>query len=280
MGIVIGIDVGGSTTKIVGIKEGKIIETMLIKAADPVTSLFGALGKYTYSNNINFENIEKIMITGVGSAYVNQPLLGISTGKVDEFLANGIGGRYLTKLNNTIVVSMGTGTSLVKVENENIEHLGGIGIGGGTIVGLSKLLLDTDKIDEILELAKDGNLENVDLQIKDITKETIPNLPMDATASNFGKVKNNVAKEDLALGIVNMVLQAIGKSSIFSALNTNIRDFVMIGNLSRLPQCKTVFDFLSNMSDVNFIVPEFSEYATAIGAAMVYMENKKYNEVN
>lgn len=31
-----------------------------------------------------------------------------------------------------IVVSMGTGTSLVKCEGDNIRHIGGIGIGGGS----------------------------------------------------------------------------------------------------------------------------------------------------
>ena len=51
MGIVIGIDVGGSTTKIVGLNEGEIISPMFITATDPVSSLFGAFGKYIYSNN-------------------------------------------------------------------------------------------------------------------------------------------------------------------------------------------------------------------------------------
>ena len=44
MGIVIGIDVGGSTTKIVGINEGQIQSPMFITATDPVTYLFGAFG--------------------------------------------------------------------------------------------------------------------------------------------------------------------------------------------------------------------------------------------
>ena len=41
MGIVIGIDVGGSTTKIVGVEDKKIKNPMFVKATDPVTSLFG-----------------------------------------------------------------------------------------------------------------------------------------------------------------------------------------------------------------------------------------------
>lgn len=65
MGIVIGIDVGGSTTKIVGVEDKKIKNPMFVKATDPVTSLFGAFGKYIYDNNISLSNIEKVILTGV-----------------------------------------------------------------------------------------------------------------------------------------------------------------------------------------------------------------------
>ena len=44
MGIVIGIDVGISTTKIVGIKNNKVSAPIRITAADPITSLYGAFG--------------------------------------------------------------------------------------------------------------------------------------------------------------------------------------------------------------------------------------------
>ena len=40
--MIIGIDVGGSTTKIVGMEDGRIRYPMFVTATDPVTSLFGA----------------------------------------------------------------------------------------------------------------------------------------------------------------------------------------------------------------------------------------------
>ncbi len=50
---VIGIDVGGSTTKIVGFTdEGTLIEPLFVKATDPVTSVYGALGKFTSENGL------------------------------------------------------------------------------------------------------------------------------------------------------------------------------------------------------------------------------------
>ncbi len=145
MGVVIGIDVGGSTTKIIGVENKAIKSPMFVKATDPVTSLFGAFGKYIYDNGITLPEIEMVMLTGVGSAFIDQPLYGLPTAKTDEFLANGLGAKYAASLENLIVVSMGTGTSFVKVEGQQIQHIGGIGVGGGTLLGLSRLLLKTDR---------------------------------------------------------------------------------------------------------------------------------------
>lgn len=279
MCFVIGIDVGGSTTKIVGISEEGVQKPLFVRAADPVASLFGALGKYTYDNGIPLDAIEKIVLTGVGSAYIRRPLYGIPTAKADEFLADGLGATYHTELTETIVVSMGTGTSLVRVSKDGIQHIGGIGIGGGTIMGLSNLLLKTSDIREIIELAQRGNLSNIDLQIQDITTAPLEGLPLDATASNFGKVRGAVSLEDTALGILNMVLQCIGKSAILSALNTPIRDFVLIGNLTRLPQCGEVFPILEKMFNVRFLIPKYAEYRTAVGAALAFTLGYPVQEV-
>ena len=58
MKIVIGIDVGISTTKIVGIdQQGTVISPIRIKATDPVTSLYGAFGKYLYVSGIQLDDV-------------------------------------------------------------------------------------------------------------------------------------------------------------------------------------------------------------------------------
>ena len=63
MAIVIGIDVGISTTKIVGINEKeKVISPIRIKATDPVTSLYGAFGKYLYDNNIALTDVKQVLV--------------------------------------------------------------------------------------------------------------------------------------------------------------------------------------------------------------------------
>ena len=274
--IVIGIDVGISTTKIVGIDEkGMVISPIRIKATDPITSLYGAFGKYLHDNKIKLDEIEHVMLTGVGAAYIDEHIYGLPTSKSEEFIADGLGAKYESKLDRMIVVSMGTGTSLVKCDGENIKHIGGIGIGGGTLAGLSRIMLKTDDIKQITNLAKDGDVSKINLLIKDISAKPLPGLPMSAVASLFSNAKTNASREDIAKGLIWMVLQCIGSATILSSLESGIKDFVLIGNLSLLPLCREVYPAMEKVYGVRFHVPKYSEFCTAIGAALEYKRQQK-----
>ena len=270
--IVIGIDVGISTTKIVGINEqGMVISPIRIKATDPITSLYGAFGKYLHDNQISLSEVEHVMLTGVGSAYI----YGLPTSKSEEFIADGLGAMYESKLDKMIVVSMGTGTSLVKCEGDNIRHIGGIGIGGGTLSGLSRIMLKTDDVKQIANLAKEGDVSKINLLIGDISAKPLPGLPMNAVASLFSNAKANATREDIAKGLIWMVLQCIGSATILSSLESGIKDFVLIGNLTLLPQCHEVFPAMEKLYNVKFRIPKYSEFCTAIGAALDYKRKSK-----
>lgn len=274
--IVIGIDVGISTTKIVGIDEkGMVISPIRIKATDPITSLYGAFGKYLHDNKIKLDEIEHVMLTGVGAAYIDEHIYGLPTSKSEEFIADGLGAKYESKLDRMIVVSMGTGTSLVKCDGENIKHIGGIGIGGGTLAGLSRIMLKTDDIKQITNLAKDGDVSKINLLIKNISAKPLPGLPMSAVASLFSNAKTNASREDIAKGLIWMVLQCIGSATILSSLESGIKDFVLIGNLSLLPLCREVYPAMEKVYGVRFHVPKYSEFCTAIGAALDYKRQQK-----
>lgn len=274
MKTVIGIDVGISTTKIVGIRSGKVISPLRIRATDPVTSLYGAFGKYLYDNKIELADVAQVMLTGVGSAYIDKPVYGLPTTHAEEFLADGWGARFESELDRMMVVSMGTGTSIVRCDGGDIRHIGGIGIGGGTLIGLSRLLLKTDDVHQIASLATRGDISHINLLIGDISAKPLPGLPMDATASLFAAAQANAPREDIALGLICMVLQTVGSAAILSALDSGIKDFVLIGNLTLLPQCKEVFPMMEQLYGVHFIIPKYSEYCTAIGAALCYEHYK------
>ena len=181
-----------------------------------------------------------------------------------------MGGLYLSGLDNAIITSCGTGTALVYAKRgEAPQYLGGTGVGGGTLVGLSKKMLSMDTVSHISELAKEGSLDKVDLKINDITKsDIVPGFSDIMTASNFGSISDLATKADIALGIINMVFETIGMMAIFAARNYNIKDVVLTGNLSVVEQAPDIFGTLNRMFDMNFIIPKNSAFGTVIGAAL------------
>lgn len=270
--ITVGIDIGGSTTKIVGIRRDEIITPMIVRANDPIASLFGAFGKFVDQNGLSLNDIERIAITGVGASHVEKTIYDIETIKVQEFLCNGYGGLYLSGLKSAVIVSMGTGTAIVKASDGEIEHLGGTGVGGGTLLGLSNKMLNIRDIDYLIETANDGNLNNVDLLVSDISRDVLPTLPPHTTASNFGKITDAASKSDIALGIINLVFQTIGTLAVFAARSGDVSKIVLIGNLTTIPQCKEVIEGLEVIYPYEFIIPPHAEFGTAVGAALTLIK--------
>ena len=277
MRTVIGIDVGGSTTKIVGFREDNdsisMIEPQFVRAADPITSIYGAFGRFTLQNNLELDNIDCVMMTGVGSTFIQKPIYSLDCRAVPEFTSIGLGGLYLSGLNEAIIVSMGTGTALIHAKREGKKtvttYLGGTGVGGGTLVGLSRKIIGVDTIEHIEQLCEQGDIGNIDLRIKDISdKSLFPSVNHELTASNFGKLSDMATKEDIALGIANMVAETVAMIAIFAARGHGLRDIVLTGNLASVKPVREIISKLAGAFDVNFIFPDNAQFGTVIGAAL------------
>lgn len=278
---VIGIDVGGSTTKIIGVtfssKRGtpKLMEPMVVKAADPKTSIYGAFGRYISENKLLISDISRVMITGVGSSFIKEDIYGIKTYHVEEFDALGKGGLFLSGLDSAVIVSMGTGTAFIKADKSgNSKHIGGTGVGGGTITGLASKLLFVKNFQSVVDLAENGDLDKVDLSIGDISSKKISTMNAKTTASNFGKLSDSATNNDIAKGLLNLVYQTIGVMAVFASRIDNTKNVVLCGHLATVPEAKECFDGIHLLHGVDFFIPEQAEYATAIGAALINVEVK------
>lgn len=281
MSVVIGIDVGGSTTKIVGYTHtGKLVSMLKVEAADPLTSAYGALGKFINENGLALKDVCQIILTGVGSSLFKKDIYGIATSRVDEFKAIGLGGLALSGKKEGLIVSMGTGTAFVRAGKDGICHIGGSGVGGGTVLGLCSKLCGATSFKTVVEMAQDGQLGTVDLNISDISKGVISTLTPDTTASNFGKMEDSVTSADLTVGVLNMVFQTIGMMAVFACRNDAVKDVILTGTLTLVPFAKHVFEALHKMHGVNFIIPQNAIYATATGAALSYLYQNGENHAD
>ncbi|MCL1812596.1 MAG: pantothenate kinase [Treponema sp.] len=266
--MIVGIDIGSTTTKAVSIEKGRVNHKIKTKALDAVTSATGAFGKMIVENGIKISEIQRIMITGAGSGKLKDDLFGIPTGKADEIKSIGIGGIFLAGREKIIISNIGTGTAIIYAQNDNIFHMGGSGVGGGTILGLAKKLLSVSEFNDVMHLAEKGKLNQVDLLLEDIMETDLSFLNKKNTASNFGKMLDNARNEDIALALVNMVYQVIGILSVFAAKNKNTDRVVVTGNGSSNLLGRRVLEEITSIYHVQFEYPENAEYTTAIGAAL------------
>ncbi len=264
--MIVGIDIGGSTTDAVILENGSL-HVVTIEANDPIAAAAGALGKLAANFGLHLSDIERVAATGAGARALGDTLFGRPVLKVDEFTAIGIGGTSLARKDQALVVSLGTGTAIVSVRPEKIMHVGGTGIGGGTLLGLAKHMLGVVTIERLEELASKGDLRRVDLTVRDIAGGPIGDLPPNTTAANFGKVAADATPEDKALAIMNMIVESIGVLAMASARASNQENIVLTGKLSRL------FKFMQDAKHRDFpfgrrfLIPKHADYATAIGAA-------------
>ena len=275
MDVILGIDIGGSTTKIVGLDpQGRVLSMLRVRAEDQVTSLYGALGNYLTSNQLSLSDVRRVVLTGVGASYVEGEIYGLPTCKVDEFSASGTGALALSGQSSAVVVTMGTGTAFLHAGPQGVRHLCGSGIGGGTLGGLCHKLVGMERFGQIKRLAESGDLKQVDLTIADISKSAADSLHPDMTAANFGNLAEDASPADLAAGVVNLVLQAIGTMTVLACQSCGADTVVVIGSMTTLTQAEANFQLFEKLYGIHYIIPENATFATAIGAGLYSLQKK------
>lgn len=266
MGYIIGVDLGTSGTKLAA-RGPQRLSFQRRPTVRGETLAARAVEQFLDWAEIPRNEVDRLVLTGVRTSFFTRPLLGLPTFTVPEFEAIGRGG-MIAGVERVLVVSMGTGTALVMAGPEGCAHLGGSGIGGGTLRGLGLLLLGEGGPDRIGQMALRGRPEKVDLLMGDICKVDLPNLQRDMTAANFGHVAPDAAPEDIALGLVTLVLQSAGLAASFTLRGKDVRDVALTGALTQLPQAREQFDFMEECFHLRFHLSDTAAYATAYGAAV------------
>ena len=198
---------------------------------------------------------------------------------INEIEAIGEGSMSLSGLNkedSVIIVSAGSGTACIHAQNGIFTHCSGTGVGGGTVLGLSKLLLDTSDPLEIASLAEKGNKSQVDLILEDVVSGPIGQLPPSTTAVNFGKItkiEDGYSKEDIAAGIVNLVGQTAARIATSVAMMFEAKQIVVVGRAPSFNGLKNSLEQAAALTGFEPFFPENGEYASALGALLIAEKN-------
>ncbi|MEM2557180.1 MAG: Fumble domain-containing protein [Candidatus Bathyarchaeia archaeon] len=271
----IGLDIGASLAKGVLVDEDlKVLDKYVLPVTDPRIVAQEILGRLLRELGGRIL-AGAIAVSGGGSRFLGDNILGLPVKRVDEIRAIGFGGLLLAGGSKGLVVSAGTGTAIVAAYEGGkvVKHVCGTAVGGGTIIGLSRRILGVADFKTLENMALKGNPNNVDLTVGDIVGGPVGIVPADATASNLGKLTCESSAEDIAAGIFNMVSQTIGVVAAMAARACGLEDSVIVtGMLAKSRLVSRIICETGRLFGAKIFVPENCEFASALGAAAVLRE--------
>jgi type II pantothenate kinase len=261
--LAVGVDAGASLVKL-ALREGGALRSELLPAA--------ALAEV--AERVQGLAPASLGLTGAGAGELARRLDGEGV-RVTEFSAWGTGVRRLLAAQRPdvaepyLLVSLGTGTSVLLAQGLGVSRVGGTALGGGTLMGLGGLLLGGASFEEFVALAARGDRRRVDLLVSDIYRPGEIALAGDATAANFGKPKlaKGAAPEDVANAILGMLGENIALICTGLAAAHGVRRIVYGGSTLRSNRpLRGVLTLITAAFGREPLFLDDGEFAGAIGA--------------
>jgi len=240
----IGVDVGATLAKL-ALREpdGKLrLSSLPAHSLDEVSVRVKALGPASIG-------LTGCRATGLESYLDQTPV------RLIEFDAWARGSRELLRAQQIdasipyLLVSVGTGTSVLRIVGDEVTRLGGTALGGGTVMGLGHALTGCASFAELCSLARQGRRGEVDLLIGDIYEEGVISLPAAATAAAFGNLARRVrgdadrggasplddvsGRQDLAAAVMGLVAENVALISCGLAASAGV-DRIVYGGATLL----------------------------------------------
>jgi type II pantothenate kinase len=220
---------------------------------------------------------ERVGLTGGGAAPLARRLC-LDTTAVGEFEAWGAGShRVLADEGRAtgerhLLVSLGTGTSVLLVDGQRCTRLGGTPLGGGTLMGLGAALTGMGDFERLVALAAQGDRRRVDLLVSDIYRAGDLPLPGDMIASSFAKLAGPAPSappdpRDLAHALFGLVGENVGLLCGALALTAGAQRIVFGGSTLRAnPTLVAVLRRVVEAFGREPIFPRDGEFVGALGA--------------
>lgn len=261
----VGIDAGASLWKLARIGESLELELLPAGAVEDVRRRVDGWGA------------EQVHATGGGAARIAAAFDGITILHVSEFEAWARGAPVLagragwTLPQRYLLVSLGTGTSVLEIDGGTVQRLGGMALGGGTLLGLARLLCRAESYAEVAELASHGQRGRVDLLVGDVYPGVnLADLGLDPglTASNFAKLASR-EPQDLAHALMGLLGENVAIASSAMAHARSVETLVFGG--SALEGNPTLQEILRRTVERSgreaWILPD-GAFCGAVGAAL------------
>ncbi|KAL2519536.1 Pantothenate kinase 2 [Abeliophyllum distichum] len=193
-----------------------------------------------------------------------------------------------------LLVNIGSGVSMIKVDSDSkFERVSGTSVGGGTFLGLGKLLTKCKSFDDLLELSHQGNNRVIDMLVGDIyggMDYSKIGLTSTAIASSFGKAISKEREledyrpEDMARSLLRMISNNIGQIAYLNALRFGLKriffgGFFIRGHAYTMDTISVAVNFWSK-GDAKAMFLRHEGFLGALGAFMSYEKNDPADEAS
>ncbi len=196
------------------------------------------------------EGVDEVRATGIRSFSLPESVGSIRVKKFDEF-------DIIAEAANGLAVNVGTGTSMVDTKKR--EHIGGTGVGGGTIMGLCSLFAE-GSFENYEAMAKKGRRERVDLVVGELCTG-IGILSENVTVSNLAKLRKEESAEDCIAGVFNMVGEVVGTVACMTLRATELGHITFLGSAVRSDFLKRVLIDVCELYGCNYVFSEDPQFA-------------------
>ena len=222
-------------------------------------------------------DLKTIGVTGRGALSIKGKL-NARVMKINEFVACGAGARYLLRTQNRdenepfVLVDVGTGTSVMAVKGTMVTRLGGTALGGGTLIGLGRIVTRRNiNYGELCDIAQHGTRAKIDLQVRDVYEQGEVGVDPNFTASNFGKVAlggiDASDESDWISGLIGLIGENIALLAISLADTVNCSHICYGGaTLRNIPALTEVLLYSAQCFGKRALILPHCEYLGALGA--------------
>jgi type II pantothenate kinase len=261
-----GVDWGATLAKLAVQRPGEPTELRLLPVSDAPACL-EALSKL---------DADCIGVTGGGARRLLRALAGARA--VGEFEAMAAGAAALLAeagqpSGQHLLVSLGTGTSVLRVDGDSVTRIGGTALGGGTLLGLAAGLTGIDDYERVVALAQQGARSTVDLLVSDVYGDGESPVPGSFIAASFGRLPRRlaagerIADADVAQALIGLLAENVARVCAGLATAAGLSRIVYVGStLRNNPMLVGGLALLTRALGHEPLFPARGEFAGALGA--------------
>lgn len=265
--VTVGIDAGATLTKLVR-RDGETTVARLPSAdLDAVRAQIAAWAP------------ARVGLTGGGATRLAAALDGVALQHTGEFDAWAAGAALaaaaegVTLPSRHLLASLGTGTSVLQLGDGPVRRAGGTALGGGTVLGLGRLLLGESDFTAIAALAAAGDRRSVDLLVGDVYQDTASPLLRELTAASFAKVGTTPRREDLAHALMGLVGENVALVCGGLARGAGVETIVFGGStLDGNPALASIVATITTLFGHRAVLLRDGAFCGALGAAALAAE--------